>query len=845
MNVPELVRYRNAAKLTKEALALELGIAVSTYTRAEGGECIDLKIAGDIDSWVRENHPGHGSVVAGPCGPPPSPPPQPPSLTPYLTQLRNKCGSIEVRGLLVDGMLVPPIPITDVYIPLPTTGDLDANRPTALESALSAELLLVIGDPGSGKSTFLRRAAWDRALEDSPQFPIFIRLSELEEHIHNARTTGAPEAMSPAWLSHYLNEQNGIYGWGLPEDFFDRRLRANSTIVLLDGLDEAPAAERRDAMVGLVLNAIQAYENARFVVTTRPAASEYLRLANAVILVSDKKRAFPVDSPHSDASTEKRFRTVYIGNLEPEKRDLFLRQWSGCVYRRDLDAASRHAEALIKEVGARPEIGRMSGNPLMLTAIAVVHYNERALPEQRADLFESILYWLAKARAKKGRLSADTCLLTFGTLSLAMQCRKGGRIRQIPLDEAVESLEAGFDYDENGQPVSGTNRRQRARHFLEAEMVDSGIVVRRGHTLEFWHLTFQEYLAARNCRDLDREELTALLFKGARLHSPEWRELMLLLGGVLIRDGNRRLNAVFNAVLEEADRKSTLAAKARAVGLLGAMHRDLRPKGYHPSDPRYEDFLKDTLGVFELSAASILLKTRIEAAEALGQAGDPRLRDPRFHDDYRVRIPEGKFWMGNERDPEGHVQQIDLKAFRIGRYPVTVQEFGHFLEDSSGGGAESLGTGKAKAPNNRDMQILYPNRPVMGVRWDQALAYCAWGGCRLPTEAEWERAARGTDGRRYPWWGYESPNPSRANYRGTGTSAPTPVGLFPAGATPDGIHDLAGNVWELTYNRDGEQILARGGSWADGASDLRAAYRLRLDPASRVDNIGLRCARDA
>ena len=128
---------------------------------------------------------------------------------------------------------------------------------------------------------------------------------------------------------------------------------------------------------------------------------------------------------------------------------------------------------------------------------------------------------------------------------------------------------------------------------------------------------------------------------------------MLLLGGVLIRLGPEKVDAVFRAMLDEADRDSSLTAKARAVGLLGAMLRDLRPSRYHPADSRYEAFLKDALGVFELSAANIPLKTRVEAAEALGQAGDPRLRDPRKDDDYWVQIPGGKFWRGGtERQPQ-------------------------------------------------------------------------------------------------------------------------------------------------------------------------------------------------
>jgi serine/threonine-protein kinase len=130
------------------------------------------------------------------------------------------------------------------------------------------------------------------------------------------------------------------------------------------------------------------------------------------------------------------------------------------------------------------------------------------------------------------------------------------------------------------------------------------------------------------------------------------------------------------------------------------------------------------------------------------------------------------------------------------------------------------------------------------VSWDEAVAYCKWAKVRLPTEAEWERAARGTEGRLYPW-GDPEPDPTRANYAHA-APAPTPVGLFPKGATPDGIQDLTGNVWELvadwyadqypkqkrnpTGPKSGEERVLRGAGWVTGPLNLRALARGRIDP---------------
>src|SRR5207302_5988485 len=141
-------------------------------------------------------------------------------------------------------------------------------------------------------------------------------------------------------------------------------------------------------------------------------------------------------------------------------------------------------------------------------------------------------------------------------------------------------------------------------------------------------------------------------------------------------------------------------------------------------DPRFEESLRAVIGIFDRHCSfAIPLKARIEAAEALGQAGDPRLRQANW-----VPIPEGSFLIGEGE----HAHEVELSAYEIGKYPVTVEEYAKYVEE---GGPE---------PGEWDKQILYPNRPVVNVSWDDAVAYCTWAHVRLPTEAEWERAARGT-----------------------------------------------------------------------------------------------------
>ncbi|MCB0211005.1 MAG: SUMF1/EgtB/PvdO family nonheme iron enzyme [Anaerolineae bacterium] len=230
---------------------------------------------------------------------------------------------------------------------------------------------------------------------------------------------------------------------------------------------------------------------------------------------------------------------------------------------------------------------------------------------------------------------------------------------------------------------------------------------------------------------------------------------------------------------------------------------------------------------------------------------------PLFED--MVLIDAGPFTMGQDgsKPKNGPAHEVDLPAYEIDRFEVTNDEFAHFVQQT---GYTSYAE-QHSSKNWQDAAEGKGNHPVVYVTWDDATAYCEWAGKRLPTEAEWEKAARGDDGRVYPWgddFVAENGNFYEGGIRGT-----TAVGSFGTGASPYGIEDMAGNVREWTEdyfvaypgqaadadNFFGEENrVNRGGGWFDGEDgELVTTYNRNAGPpgTSANDDIGFRCARDA
>jgi formylglycine-generating enzyme required for sulfatase activity len=427
--------------------------------------------------------------------------------------------------------------------------------------------------------------------------------------------------------------------------------------------------------------------------------------------------------------------------------------------------------------------------------------------------------------------------------------------------------------------------------FIAAVRGRGGLFEERGDRFQFMHLTFQEFLAAQHLARQwaalpDHEKFLAQVVADGW-----WREALLLTVGSLGAPAPYEQRETFIAALcglSGSPEARLAAAELSATGLL-----DLTEP-----EPMLLDTARRRL-VALLTAPSLNQVTppkRAVAADALARLGDPRPgvgvdRETDLPDILWCYVPPGPFVMGDGE--EQHQNKTLTEGYLISRYPITNAQFavlvkaGGYQERQYWVEAERDGIwaeGRLKAwgddqpregPRNYGELLSLPNHPVVGVTWYEAVAYCRWLQERLqvadsalqvwhegelkalnlrpvalhvqlPSETEWEKAARGTDGRRFPWG--EEVDPNRANYSDTGIGTTSAVGCFPGGASVYGAEDLSGNVWEWTrslyreypyHPEDGRENLEagqevrrvmRGGAFFNVARGLCCAFRHRYSP---------------
>jgi serine/threonine-protein kinase len=256
------------------------------------------------------------------------------------------------------------------------------------------------------------------------------------------------------------------------------------------------------------------------------------------------------------------------------------------------------------------------------------------------------------------------------------------------------------------------------------------------------------------------------------------------------------------------------------------------------------------------------LRDRLEAALAAVAPARPselpRAQPAAIHEaegNELLRIDAGPFALGPNR------RTVYLDTFYLARHPVTNRQFATFVQTTGYRPEDDAGGRFLAHFRGGECPAALLDHPVVFVSYLDATAYCRWAGRRLPSEAEWEKAARGTDGRRYPW-GREDPSERHANYGKPIGGRTAPIGQHPAGASPYGCEDLAGNVWEWCEDRDSPRFylngpshnprntagaatashVVRGGAYGFDARSLRTYARNAFQPHFRLEYVGFRVA---
>jgi hypothetical protein len=471
---------------------------------------------------------------------------------------------------------------------------------------------------------------------------------------------------------------------------------------------------------------------------------------------------------------------------------------------------------------------RLAANPFLLTMLYQVRAAEGSLPQNRGELFDRFVNRLLSrerllvrdGESGEWRLRGEGEALMAGLSGLAWEMsRRGGGVLTV-----VERREA------EGALGGGVLKKALDSTILEG-----------GEELRFRHQLLQEYFTARAMRErlglLSAGELWPV---GQWWERTGWEESAVLLAGLYGEDCRPVVRWLGEAQPEVA---------ARCVLESGA---EVKGRG---------ELLAELQGRWRgRLLGERVPEGRAAVGRALGRLGlDDRrgvgLRADGWPDIDWVRIPGGEFvYQQGERRRE--------ETFYMARYPVTNWQYQVFLEDPEGYGADRWWAGMTN-PERRPEKGAWEegNSPRETVSWWEAMAYCGWLSERLgyavtlPTEWQWERAARGRDGREYPWGNgyvagsanlYETWVDSGPHNLGR-TSA---VGIYPAGASVEGVMDLSGNVWQWCRNEYGEpkrvQLsgteprVLRGGGWYSGPDLARAASRSYFHPGARVNDSGFR-----
>ncbi len=740
-------------------------------------------------------------------------------------------------------------------IPGDTPLRLRITRPElATEAIRRNHRLVLLGEPGSGKSTVLRYLALLLALRIQGQsvalpagwdstflpVPILCPLGAIAELLH--ATGDANQALWQA-IERALDDTQGSRA-GLRAHLNDA-IRRGGVLLLFDGLDELPTSGTNPRQQ--VARAICA-----FAIQTAPQTP---------IVVSSRVKAYQ-ESTAWQLPAEEGWQVRQIQPLAFGQVRQFVQQWYAELAHTLDEPADQRAQRLIEALHSTPNqrIQRLIESPLLLTMLAILHYNRNELPDDRVEVYEQCVDLLLD-RWEPQR--------TPGVQHSGLLARLA--IPDLRIEQLREELHK-LALDAHARPPGDDGRGFLDRYALTGRLVEFFARLRAPEPLDkvnlfidglikdagllqspaddryaFPHLTFQEYLAA--CGLASRTDMvdTAYHFWTSS-DASRWREVLLLFMGRLRQQGSLAVERDAVAWLErlmaaKLGRQSKSARQRAQDAALAALsyHElggqtalagtqiDVEARIEHPLRSAIVDLLATP-------DSGVVLADRLAAARVLADLGDPRFpvtlaqwRDDLIqrNDDfgtphgYWCAIRPGSYRIGGWQDNNASAD-ITLPAVWIARYPLTVAQYRAFIA-AGGYDCQEYWTPNGwqwRQERKRtqpylwdDIRFSSPNQAVIGVSWYEAMACCAWLTTMLadvlpagyvmclPSEAEWEAAAAydaSMQRQTYPW-GEDEPTPEHAIFADKPDNrlgAPAPVGVCPAGAAACGALDMAGNVWE-------------------------------------------------
>ena len=797
----------------------------------------------------------------------------------YIQWLTKQCGDITPFAMeLNQGLSVS---LQDVYVPLLTsqrfdrmldemspdsttgrrgqhafkqqvgeTESGDEAKSQLLLSVLGEKSLYVSGDPGTGKTTFCRWVGLLAATGKIPQFcvddpdyletlpdalrgrlPVLVRLRELGDYLIVKPTPSklrTLEAVLKDWAT--ATKLDGLSWADLKSHLYH-----GSLLLILDGVDEIPLSSG-DAASGPSPREL-------FLTAFSNAAPDWIKLGNRILITS---RPYGLEPDQVRQLENAGLPEARLEPLPEALQNLLATRWFVAL-EKTLEEGRRVATAMLKQArGLSEDVARMTASPLLLTAICAIYSSGKVLPKDRHHLFDRIVDTALYSRFRRDKNLIAKVRGRLAAIALGMHT--GQPIepgRKSPAREVHNSeLDAILsDYIQaNPETESGGLGVVKAREEL---LDQSGLLLStRPQHAAFSHWSFQEFLAAERMTTIclaNEDRIFERYCEWSNLAG--WRPtLSFLFDRRVAQLGWQSGTPLFQRMVAEIERRSLASSlglatcATDALGILLDLKLMLKEELLAP-------FRTVCLAAID---QEIELKPRIDLASALGRIGDPRVSSELYDANNWVTVEAGRYVYGDDKHPI----QID-QPFRLSKYPVTNSQFARFIE-AGGYNDQSLWEKEGWAWRQKrkidnpalwhDSKWNASTQPVVGVSWFEADAFCRWADCRLPTEQEWEAAARGPKGNVYPWgdeWKNEICNTREAELRVT-----TPVGSFPSSVAKCGAHDMAGNVWEWCPSwwneKKKESRVVRGGSWDNGSRVARSAVRYWLSPGYRDDGIGFR-----